>query len=74
MLTAQHELHIVEGLLGQQRQGLLRDLHNRLSFKLGGAYAVFRQKAILCLVFAHLEHRGILKLYVFSHNCNLFNV
>ena len=69
MLAAQHELHIVESLLGKKRQSLFRHLYDLLAFKLSGGYAVLRQKAILCLVFAHLKHRGILEIYVFSHNC-----
>ena len=40
MFATQHELHIVESLLGQECQGLLRDLHDLLSFKFGGCYAV----------------------------------
>ena len=34
VLTAQHELYVVEGLLCQQGQSLLRDLHDVLAFKL----------------------------------------
>ena len=69
MLATQHELHIVESLLGQERQSLLRDLYNLLSFKLGGCYAFLTQQTILRLVLAHLEHRGVLEFYVFSHIC-----
>ena len=34
MFAAQHELHIVEGLLSQECEGFFRYLHNLLSFKL----------------------------------------
>ena len=68
MFTAQHELHIVEGLLGQQGQGLLGDLYDLFTFKLGGCDAIFCQKAILGLVFTHLKHRCVLKFNCFCHN------
>ncbi len=67
MLTAQHKLHIVEGLLGQQRQGLLGDLYDLLSFKLTGAHTFLTQQTVLRLVLAHLKHRGVLEFNVFSH-------
>ena len=39
VLAAQHELHIVECLLGKQCEGFLRYLEDCLSFKLTGAHA-----------------------------------
>ncbi len=68
VLTAQHELHIVEGLLGQQRQGLSGNLHNFLALKLRNGDAFFRKQSILGLVFAHLKHRGVLECYGICHN------
>ena len=41
VLAAQHELHIVEGLLGQQRQRLLGHLDDFLAVKLGRCHAFF---------------------------------
>ena len=75
MFTAQHELHIVEGLLGQKGQGLLGDLDDFLTFKLGGGDTVLGQQSVLGLVFAHLKHRGVLECYWVSHNriCLLVN-
>ena len=67
MLATQHELHIVECLLGEQRQGLFRDLHNLLAFKLGGCHAFLTQQTVLCLVFAHLKHRGVLEFNCLCH-------
>ena len=64
MLAAQHELHIVESLLSQQRQCFGGDLYNLLAFELADGHAFLRQEAILRLVLAHLEHWGILE---FSH-------
>ena len=68
VLATQHKLHIVECLLGQKGQSLLRDLYDLLSFKLGGCYAFLRQQTVLRLVLAHLKHRGILKFNCLSHN------
>ena len=68
MLATQHELHIVESLLGQERQGFFRNLHNLLSFKLGCTYAFLGEQPVLRIVLAHLEHRSVLEFYVFSHN------
>ena len=74
MLSAQHELHIVEGLLGQEGQGLLRNLYDLLTFKLGGCHAIFCQKAIRCFVFTHLKHRCVLKFNILCHTCTCFNL
>ena len=69
MLTAEHELHIVESLLCQQRQRLFRDLDNLLALKLCGRHTFLTQQTILRLVLAHLKHRGVLEFYCFSHKC-----
>ena len=67
VLTAQHELHIVEGLLSQQRQCLLRHLNDFLALELGGGHAFLRQQSVLGLVFAQLKHRGVLEIYYVCH-------
>ncbi len=71
MLTAQHELHVVESLLSQQRQSLWRDLHDFLSFEFADRDTLLRQQSVFRLVLSHLKHRSILKFWCLCHNINL---
>ena len=67
MFAAQHELHVVECLLSQQRERLGRDLHDFLAFKLADGHAFLRQQAILRCVLSHLKHGRILNFWCLSH-------
>ena len=66
--AAQEELHIVECLGGQHTQGLAAHLEYLFALKHRGAYALARQQAILCLVLARLEHRGVIKFGNICHS------
>ena len=68
VLTTQRELHIVESLLSQQRQGLLRHLDNLLTLKLTCRHAFFREQTVFGFVFAQLEHWGVLEINYICHN------
>ena len=68
MFAAQHELHVVEGLLGQQCQGFFGNLHDFLAFKVSCGDTLFCQKAVLGLVFAQLKHRGVLEINCLCHS------
>ena len=68
MLTAQHELHVVEGLLCEECECFLGHFHDFLAFELGGSNAFFRKKSVLSFVFAQLEHGGVLECYWCCHS------
>ena len=68
MLAAQHELHVVESLLCQQRQCFFRHLYNRFAFKFGGAHTLFRQQSVLGFVFTQLKHGCVLKFRFCCHS------
>ena len=72
--AAQHELAVVEGLLGQQREGFLGDLEYLLALELGRTDALFAQQPVLRFVLARLEHGRILEIYFVSHNDNAFDI
>ena len=67
VLPTQLEFHIVERLLGQPGQGFLGHFQDGLSLKLSRRHPLGREKAVLSVVFAQLEHWGILECYV-SHS------
>ena len=60
--AAQHETHVVEGLLRHERQRLGLYFQYLVSFKLADRHMVFCQQIILGFVFPQLEHGGILKI------------
>ena len=63
MFTAEHELHVVESFLGQEGQSLGAHLDDFLALKLAQGNAFLAQKAVFGLVFAQLEHRGVLECW-----------
>ena len=70
MRPAEHELAIVETLLGNQRERLGGDLEKSLSVRqLGGLHQFLgsRNLVVLSGVFAQLEHRGV---FEFCHKGN----
>lgn len=64
VLRAEHKGGIVEGLLGQERQGLWLNLQYRLSFKFANANVIGGQEIILRFVFPHRERRLIYKFFI----------
>ena len=68
VLTAKHELHVVESLLSQQCERLGTHFHNFLAFKLCNRNTFGAQQAVLCGVFSQLKHRSILEFWFVCHN------
>ena len=73
VLAAQHEFDVVESLLGQQRQRFGRDLDNLLALELRKGYTLLRKEAILGVVLAQLEHRGVLEIGFICHILLVFD-
>ncbi len=74
VLAAKAELHIVESLLSQQRQGFLAHLENFLAFELTCAYTLFGKQPVFGVIGSKLKHWSILEINWFCHNSKYNNV
>ena len=63
VFAAQHEFYVVESLLCEQCQSLLRNFQDCLAFKLTGAHAFLAEQAVFSSILAQLEHRSILEIW-----------
>ena len=62
VLAAQHELHVMECLLAEQGKCLGGDFHYLLALEFANAHSLLCEQAVLGVVFAHLEHGGVLEI------------
>ena len=62
VLAAQHELHVMECLLAEQGKCLGGDFHYLLALEFANAHSFLCEQAVLGVVFAHLEHGGVLEI------------
>ena len=68
VLSAEHELHVVERLLCQGCERLFCHLQDFLSFELSYRHTLFGEQIVFSIVLAHLEHRSILEIWFCCHN------
>ena len=71
--ATQQEAYIAEGSIGHAGKCFGSNLQDRLTLELANAHTLLGQEVVFGLVFAQLEHRGILEFYI-CHSWYFFKV
>ena len=65
--AAEHEVGVMESLLGKHRQRFRLNLQNLVTFEFAFRDVIFGEQIIFRFVFAELEHRSVFKFNSLSH-------